>query len=229
MSKTNIISEWLSNATIGKKITLICLILVIIPTLVLGIVAYTCAESAIRDSIQLNLETQSDDIEEATKTVYGLTQVKVNSDLNVLKQLFFAKGKASIMNGNMVLGSSYTVNDNFEIVDNAQGLLGGAATIFQKKGDQAIRISTNVIGEDGKRAIGTPVSPTVYETVINKGQTYYGSAVVVGKKYITAYDPIRDQSNDIIGILFVGVEEKATIGLLQDQIKDKKISPFAHI
>lgn len=229
MNKGTIISEWLSNATIGKKITLICLILVIIPTIVLGFIAYNCAESAIRDSVQLNLETQSHDIEEATKTVYGLTQVKVNSDLNVLKQLFYAKGKPSIVNGNLVLGSSYIVNDNFEIVDNAQGLLGGAATVFQKKGDQAIRISTNVIGEDGKRAVGTPVSPAVYDAVIGKGQTYYGSAVVVGKKYITAYDPIRDQANDIIGILFVGVEEKATIGLLEDQIRDKKIGENGYV
>lgn len=217
------ITDWLNNATIGKKITMICLILVIIPTLALGYIAYTCSETAIEENIQLNLKTQNEDILQATKTVYGLTQVKVNSDLNVLKELFFAKGQPAISNGNMILGSSYKVNDNFEIVDEAQGLLGGAATIFQKKGDQAIRISTNVIGEDGKRAIGTPVSQNVYDAVISKGQTYYGTAVVVGKKYITAYEPVRDQSNDIIGILFVGVEEKSTIGLLEDQIKNKKI------
>ena len=38
-----------------------------------------------------------------------------------------------------MLGSSYRVNNNFEIVDTVQELLGGAATIFQKKGNQAIR------------------------------------------------------------------------------------------
>lgn len=223
MNIENIVPGWLKNATLGKKITIICLLLVIIPTLVLGFIAYSCSENAIRDSIKLQLETQSEDIDEATQTVYGLTQVKVNSDLNVLKELFYAKGSPSIVNDNMVLGSSYAINNNHEIVDNAQGLLGGAATVFQRKGDQAIRISTNVVGEDGKRAVGTPVSQAVYDAVVNKGQTYYGSALVVGKKYITAYEPIRDQSNAIIGILFVGVEEKTTIGLLEDQIKSKKI------
>jgi HAMP domain-containing protein len=223
------ITDWLNNATIGKKITLICLILVIIPTLALGFIVYTCAETAIQESLHLNLDTQNEDIREATNTVYGLTQGKVNSDLNVLKELFFAKGQPTIINGNIILGSSYKVNDNFEIVDEVQGLLGGAATIFQKKGDQAIRISTNVIGEDGKRAIGTPVAQNVYDAVINKGQTYYGTAVVVGKKYITAYEPIRDQSNDIIGILFVGVEEKSTIDLLEDQIRNKKIGQNGYV
>jgi len=223
------ITEWFDNATIGRKITLICLILVIIPTLVLGFVAYTSAESAIHDSILLNLKTQSQDLEEATKTAYELTQVKVKSDLNVLHENFYAKGKPEIINGNLMLGSSYKVNDNFEIVDNVQKLLGGAATIFQKKGDQAIRISTNVIGEDGKRAIGTPVSDKVYDAVINKGQTYYGTATVVGKKYITAYEPIKNAANESIGILFVGVEEASTIGILQDQIKNKKIGENGYV
>lgn len=223
------ITEWFDNATMGRKITVICLILVIIPTLVLGFVAYTSAKSAIHDSILLNLKTQSQDLGEATKTAYELTQVKVKSDLNVLHENFYAKGKPEIINGNLMLGSSYKVNDNFEIVDNVQKLLGGAATIFQKKGDQAIRISTNVIGEDGKRAIGTPVSDKVYDAVINKGQTYYGTATVVGKKFITAYEPIKNAANEIIGILFVGVEEASTIGILQDQIKSKKIGENGYV
>ncbi|HOJ96390.1 MAG TPA: Cache 3/Cache 2 fusion domain-containing protein [Methanospirillum sp.] len=223
------ITDWFDNATIGRKITLICLILVIIPTLILGFVAYTSAESAIHDSILLNLKTQSQDLEEATKTAYDLTMVKVKSDLNVLHENFYAKGKPEIINGNLMLGSSYKVNDNFEIVDTVQRLLGGAATIFQKKGNQAIRISTNVIGEDGKRAIGTPVSDKVYDEVMNKGQTYYGTANVVGKKYITAYEPIKNAANEIIGILFVGVEEASTIGILQDQIKNKKIGENGYV
>lgn len=221
--------EWFDNATIGRKITLICVCLVIIPTLVLGFIAYSSSEAAIKDNIRTNLETQSTDLLEETETVYGLTQGKVTSDLNVLKKLFYAKGSAEIVGGNLVLGSSYKVNDNYEIVDEVQGLLGGAATVFQKKGDQAIRISTNVIGEDGKRAVGTPVSDAVYDAVINKGQTYYGTATVVGRKYITAYEPIKNQANDIIGILFVGVEEVSTIGLLQDQIKAKKIGEHGYV
>ncbi|MDD1724899.1 MAG: Cache 3/Cache 2 fusion domain-containing protein, partial [Methanospirillum sp.] len=120
-------------------------------------------------------------------------------------------------------GSSYVVNNNFEIVDKVQGLVGGAATVFQKNGTQAFRVSTNVIGADGKRAIGTPVSDAVYDAVINKGQTYYGTANVVGKPYIAAYEPIKNAAGEIIGILFVGVEEASTVGILQNQIKQKKI------
>ena len=188
-----------------------------------------CAEEMIKNDIRVSLETQVADITEETKTVYDLTQVKVNSDLNVLREFFYAKGKPSIINDELVLGSSYRVNNNFEIVDEVQGLLGGTATIFQKKGNQAIRISTNVIDENGKRAVGTPVSDAVYDAVINKGQTYYGTANVVGKNYITAYEPIKDTSGNIIGILFVGVDEESTIGILQEQIRQKKIGEHGYM
>lgn len=220
------VNHFLEHATIGKKISIISLILVIIPVLVLGAVAYSSAYNVVYNDTKLNLETQVEDMQQASATVYNLTQNKVNADLNVMRESFYAKGKPEMRDGKMVLISGSTeqvVNDNFETVDAVQQLLGGAATVFQKKGDQAIRISTNVIGEDGKRAVGTPVSQAVYDAVITRGETYYGSAIVVGKKYITAYEPIKDSKGDIIGILFVGVEEGKTVGVLTDQIKRKKI------
>lgn len=220
---SSITDRFLKDVTIGRKISIISLVLVIVPVLVLGIIAYSSAYNAVYNDIRTNLEIQVTDMEEASGTVYDLTQNKVNSDLNLLRQTFYAKGTPSIVDGKLVLGSGYVVNDNFEIVDGMQALVGGAATVFQKKGDQAVRISTNVIGEDGKRAVGTTVSQAVYDAVINQGKTYYGSAVVVGKNYITAYEPIKDSTGDIIGILFVGVDEEETVGVLKDQIKRKVI------
>ncbi|PKL59731.1 MAG: methyl-accepting chemotaxis protein, partial [Methanomicrobiales archaeon HGW-Methanomicrobiales-4] len=220
------IHHFLEHATIGKKISIISLILVVVPVLVLGAVAYSSAYNVVYTDTKLTLETQVEDMQEASGTVYNLTQNKVNADLNVMRETFYAKGKPEIRNGKMVLISGSTehiINDNFETVDAVQKLLGGAATVFQKQGDKAIRISTNVIGEDGKRAVGTSVSQAVYDAVITRGETYYGSAVVVGKKYITAYEPIKDSKGDIIGILFVGVDEAKTVGVLSDQIKRKKI------
>lgn len=200
--------------------------MVIIPVLILGAVAYTSAYNAVYSDIRQNLENQVEDMQDASATVNNLTQSKVNDDLNILRSSFYAKGKPEIRDGKLVLtsgSSQYVVNDNFEIVDGVQQLVGGTATVFQKQGDKAVRVSTNVIGEDGKRAIGTTVSQAVYEAVINKGETYYGTANVVGKKYITAYEPIKSSSGEIIGILFVGVDENATVGVLKDQIKAKKI------
>jgi two-component system NtrC family sensor kinase len=79
----------------------------------------------------------------------------------------------------------------------------GTATIFQKD----VRISTNVITPDGKRAIGTRVSQEVKERVLDRGERWTDRAFVVSDWYITAYEPIEDISGERVGMLYVGVLE----------------------
>ncbi|MCR4438797.1 MAG: cache domain-containing protein [bacterium] len=80
----------------------------------------------------------------------------------------------------------------------------GSATIFQ--GD--LRIATNVLREDGTRAIGTQVSAAVHDRVLVQGLPWIERAFVVSHWYITAYEPIRNLSGNIIGILYVGMLEQ---------------------
>jgi len=113
-----------------------------------------------------------------------------------------------------VLYGGKLLNRNYDIVDNVKDIVYrgeqykekdiGTATIFQ--GD--LRISTNVKNVDGTRAIGTRVSEEVYNQVIGKGLPWIDRAFVVNNWYITAYEPIRDIKNDIIGILYVGILEQ---------------------
>ena len=79
----------------------------------------------------------------------------------------------------------------------------GTATIFFKD----IRISTNVLTPQGKRAIGTRVSEEVRERVLIEGKKWIGRAFVVRDWYITAYEPIEDILGDRVGMLHVGVLE----------------------
>jgi two-component system, NtrC family, sensor kinase len=80
----------------------------------------------------------------------------------------------------------------------------GTVTIFQ----DGVRISTNVLDENNRRAIGTRVSAEVYEAVVEQGYRWPDRAFVVTHWYRTAYEPIRNINNDIIGMLYVGVLEE---------------------
>jgi methyl-accepting chemotaxis protein len=217
--------EFFTNMKVGTKILVICLLLAIIPTLLLGVVAYTSSSSVINEQTQALLETQVNDMKGWTNDVCKLTRNKVNSDLNVAKQNFYGKGKPEVINGKMTLvdstGKQYVVNDNFEIVDQVQAMVGGAATVFQVYNDSyAVRISTNVIGTDGQRAVGTRLTDNVYEVAVNQGETYYGRRDLFGKNYVTAYEPIKDQEGKIIGVLFVGTEEGQTLDVVKTSIRD---------
>jgi two-component system NtrC family sensor kinase len=77
----------------------------------------------------------------------------------------------------------------------------GTATIFQDD----VRIATNVMAASGERAIGTRVSEEVYNHVVGSGKRWIARAFVVDDWYITAYGPIRDPDDTIIGLLYVGV------------------------
>ncbi len=210
---------------VGTKILVICLFLAIIPTLLLGVVAYTSSSSAISEQTQALLETQVGDMKGWTNDVYKLTRNKVNSDLNVAKQNFYGKGIPVVIDGKMTLVDSsnkeYVVNDNFEIVDKVQTMVGGAATVFQVYNNSyAVRISTNVLDTNGQRAVGTRLTDEVYNVTVNNGMTYYGRRDLFGKNYVTAYEPIRDPNGKVIGVLFVGTEEGQTLDVVKKSIRD---------
>jgi two-component system NtrC family sensor kinase len=79
----------------------------------------------------------------------------------------------------------------------------GTVTIFQDD----IRIATNVLDRDGEPAIGTRMSAVVYDRVVRGGMPWYSRAFVVTDWYLTAYEPIRDVTGRIVGVLYVGALE----------------------
>ena len=40
--------------------------------------------------------------------------------------------------------------------------------------------------------------------MIKKGDAYYGDATILGKAYVTGYEPIRDAAGNVIGIYYAG-------------------------
>lgn len=106
------------------------------------------------------------------------------------------------------------LNKDFRLVDKINNLVFereiykskpvATVTVFQDD----IRVATNVLDKNGKRAIGTRVSGEVYDKVLVKGDYWIDRAFVVTDWYFTAYRPIKDISGNIIGMLYVGMLEK---------------------
>ena len=128
-----------------------------------------------------------------------------------------------------VLYGGHLLNRDYRIVDRIKDIVykgvkykgkdTGTATIFQWD----VRISTNVRNSNGLRAIGTRVSRDVYEKVLENGQPYVGRAYVVNADYITAYEPIRNVKEEVIGMLYVGILEAPYI----DKRNELVVSFFA--
>ncbi|MEK7752121.1 MAG: cache domain-containing protein, partial [Acidobacteriota bacterium] len=120
--------------------------------------------------------------------------------------------------GDRILGAlcgGVLVNRNFGIVDRVWELVFrgyrfdnqdvGSVTIFQND----LRVATTITNFAGERAVGTLSSADVYDRVFGQGQGFRGRAFVVRDWYISAYDPILNYDGKIIGMLYVGLLEKA--------------------
>jgi hypothetical protein len=138
---------------------------------------------------------------------------KVKTAMDSLKSMAEKMGPPKIEGSDTVAGKqvpaiyfgSTKMNNNFDLVDEVVKQAGGTATIFVKSGDEYVRVATNVKKDDGSRAIGTILDPKgkAIES-IKKNEAFYGEVDILGKPYITGYDPIRDASKNVIGIYYVG-------------------------
>lgn len=128
---------------------------------------------------------------------------KAKRDLEMANSIITYKhpGDWAIKGGQLFKGDT-ALEGNFELVDEIGQASGDTVTIF--RGDE--RVATNVM-VDGERAVGTKVSAEVAQTVLQQGEKYFGEAVVVGQKYQTAYEPIKNASGEIIGIFYVGASQ----------------------
>ncbi|OYW29506.1 MAG: chemotaxis protein [Caulobacter sp. 12-67-6] len=114
------------------------------------------------------------------------------------------QGGAFRREGDQLMVGDQVLNGDFSGVDRVKALVGGTATVFM--GDT--RITTNVTKPDGSRAVGTPLAKgKVHDAVLGRGESYRGEAKILDRPFFVAYDPIKDASGQVIGILYVGVPQ----------------------
>ena len=103
-----------------------------------------------------------------------------------------------------------SLKDNFSAVDKFSQITGGVATVFSRKDDDFVRITTSLKKENGERALGTLLGKQhpAFAGLL-EGKTYVGRAMLFGKPYMTLYEPARDASGKIVGALFVGLDLSA--------------------
>lgn len=112
-----------------------------------------------------------------------------------------------------VLYAAVLLNNNDRFVDRFKKLIFkeekikgkdvGTITIFLDD----VRVATNVLDKNGRRAVGTLVSEEVFKKVYEHGQDWLGRAFVVNDYYLSGYTRITDIEGQPIGMLYVGILE----------------------
>jgi len=209
------------------------------PTIVLVLLIITAfggavghfLQSEIRDRANEAAENQAENVLANLQTIDMLSSAAVQSSMKVLRNQARAAGPARV-EGSVRLGEETVPNlqlgkssqtGNYALVDRVKEIAGGTATMFVKHGDAFLRVSTNVLKPDGSRAVGTQLDPKgrAY-AAISRGKAFYGVVNILGKPYMTGYEPMRDSSGAVIGIWYVGYPLTA-LGDLGDRIRQSKV------
>lgn len=127
-------------------------------------------------------------------------------------------GKIQIVDNKMVNDKGINLS-SLDIKSFVEGM-GVSTTIFQKKGEDYVRVLTTAEGKGGKEVLGTTLDRNgeVYKT-IQKGESFVGEASVDGVEYESKYVPIFDKNGKTIGIKFVGQKVEIVRQGIDRQIK----------
>lgn len=215
-------------------------ILLVIVTIYIA-VSTAMMERSLKASAEQNLSNITEALARTARSSYGIYQERVDYNLNVANEYVDGRcrlvpaektqfGAEHQITGEIVpmqIPAFYCqheqdvrISNNPEVVDKITGLIGGTVTIFQVVDEGLLRISTSVTRRDGTRAIGTfiPTNSPVYETVMS-GETFRGRAYVVDAWYITAYRPIWNIEGEIIGVIYVGLNQ-GDLQVLNDAVRE---------
>ena len=179
------------NATLNTKLLGLTLGFLILTGLSLGVAAYFLTARMGQDLVSQTL------------------QMKIRGDIQS-SRLYLERhyGRVKLADGQLRDAQGQPLTGRFEMVDALQKDLGVAATVFVRDGNDFSRVTTNIVNSAGQRAVGTKLGTdsAAYQHLMKK-TLYIGQAAILGKPYLTAYDPLMDEQGELIGILFLGIPQ----------------------
>ena len=168
------------------------------------------------EALKRNLDVAAKLLREQGGMAFGQDQVAwraVNQFDKSVREITLPK----VLVGGNWLGKNGDMAHTSPVVDQVQETLGVTCTLFQRMNEAGdmLRVATNVLNEDGKRAIGTyiphqnpdgSINPVI--RALQSGKPFIGSSFVVNDWYVTRYEPIMDiTGKHLIGALYVGYRQ----------------------
>ncbi len=139
--------------------------------------------------------------------------------------------------GDTSLGQETDLDRPVPVVDWVTEITGARATVFQRLNDAGdmLRVATTVPNAEGERGIGTAIrvtnadgTPNQVLAAVLQGETYQGTATVLGAGYQAVYQPITGVGGGVVGMLFVGIPQ-SSVSLLSESLEEKVIGQSGYV
>ena len=215
-----------NNRSVARQVTLLALAMVAAVMVVVGVLTAVLSERSTRAQVVRSAGDTVLSVAQSLDAADNTNRELVQRTMKGFQRYFEATMQLDEATGEL---RSYgaLVNEDYSSVDKFANETGGIATVFARKGEDFIRITTSIKNEAGERQQGTPLSrdDPAYATV-SKGEPYTGIAVVGGKPYMGHYLPAKDGAGKVIALLFIGNDISVFQAMMLKQVAQTRF--FEH-
>ncbi len=162
----------------------------------------------ITDQVNLRQSNTAYALKVCENTILGAGNFNTSAENYTINAKNQETGMTSPVSLKKIYVKGQLLYNNASVIDKVTEITGAVASILQKIPGGYIRITTSIKQDDGTRAINTFIpdhSPVA--KAMDRLETYYGRAMVLGDWYLTAYKPFRLTDGTIM-VLFTGTPEK---------------------
>jgi methyl-accepting chemotaxis protein len=160
-------------------------------------------------------------VERSDRALAAQGYARLETSLRMLTDLVRVHGSEFRVENERLMIGSHALDGDLATVDRVVAAVGGVATIF--RGD--IRVATTARRPDGTRGVGTRLLPgPAFEAVFKENRAYRGPNIILERLYFTAYEPIKDVTGRVIGILLVGIPEAEFTKAANDIARDSALA-----
>ncbi|RYF59813.1 MAG: methyl-accepting chemotaxis protein, partial [Comamonadaceae bacterium] len=207
-----------ATGSVARRITLLALGLVALVLLLLSLAIATITTRSTRAQVMEGVGNAADGVAGSLDSVDEANRVLVQRGAAIFRERFEPAMQLDAATGEL-RSFGTLVNGDPASVDKFTQDTGGVATVFARRGDDFVRVTTSVKNEKGERAQGTTLdrASPAYPLML-KGESYTGRTALFGRPFMAHYEPRRDAAGQVIAILFVGNDLTVFQDLMQKQV-----------
>ena len=214
------------NRSVARRVTLLALSLVAVVLLLVSLAIASITNRATRTQVMSGVGNAAEGVARSLDSVDEANRELIRRGATVFRGYFEPTMALDDASGEL-RSFGNALNGDYAIVDKFNKDTGGIATVFARKDDDFVRITTSVKNEKGERAVGTQLdrASAAYPLML-KGEAYTGRTMLFGRPFMAHYEPRKDASGKVIAILFVGNDLTVFHDLIQKQVADMRF--FEH-
>ena len=215
-----------NNRSVARQVTLTAIALVALVLVLVGLAIGVLTERSTRALVVSSVGDTTASVAQSLDAADNINRELVRLTMRGFQRYFEATMTLDEATGEL---RSYgaLVNEDYGAVDKFALETGGIASVFARKGEDFVRVTTSIKNDQGERQQGTPLARTDPAfAALSRGEPFTGVTVVAGKPYMGYYLPTKDGAGKVAGVLFIGNDISVFHTMLQKQVAETRF--FEH-